>query len=147
MAEIQGWECTIKADGTPKMYPAVLGTYVTRADYLAAVEKLEAEIKGYELQDGMLRKAYEDSGEAERFTWSGWLLKLVRDNAALEAEVQALREKLTQRSAPVSDEEWLLLCSGDHVDMDWICRHDLNELLAARAAEAIAQPNTLPGVP
>ena len=106
MAEIQGWECTIKADGTPKMYPAVLGTYVTRADYLAAVEKLEAEIKGYELQDGMLRKAYEDSGDAERFTWSGWLLKLVRDNAALEAEVQALREKLTQRSAPVSDEEW-----------------------------------------
>ena len=105
MAEIQGWECTIKADGTPKMYPAVLGTYVTRADYLAAVEKLEAEIKGYELQDGMLRKAYEDSGDAERFTWSGWLLKLVRDNAALEAEVQALREKLTQRSAPVSNEE------------------------------------------
>jgi hypothetical protein len=28
------------------------------------------------------------------------------DVTALEAEVQALREKLTQRSAPVSDEEW-----------------------------------------
>ena len=64
----------------------------------ARIAALEAEIKGYELQDGMLRKAYEDSGDAERFTWSGWLLKLVRDNAALEA----IDQRCTAADGPVT---------------------------------------------
>jgi len=64
----------------------------------ARIAALEAEIKAYELQDGMLRKAYEDSGDAERFTWSGWLLKLVRDNAALEA----IDQRCTAADGPVT---------------------------------------------
>ena len=104
----------------------------------ARIAALEAEVKAYELQDGMLRKAYEDSGDAGRFTWSGWLLNLVRDNAVLEAEVQALREKLTQRSAPVSDEEFIKHCSliwiqGEDTQGLLFERDDVDALLAARS--------------
>jgi hypothetical protein len=113
----------------------------------ARIAALEAEVKAYELQDGMLRKAYEDSGDAGRFTWSGWLLNLVRDNAALEAEVQALREKLTQRSAPVSDEDFPHLSYLIYPMPDGYTGpvlsvvDDVNALIAARAAQPKEEPN------
>jgi hypothetical protein len=67
--------------------------------------------------------------------------------AALEAEVQALREKLTQRSAPVSDEDFPHLSYLIYPMPDGYTGpvlsvvDDVNALIAARAAQPKEEPN------
>ena len=50
--------------------------------------------------------------------------------AALEAENAALK-------APVSDEEWLALCSGDVVTFADVLRRDVEALIANRVKETL----------
>jgi hypothetical protein len=67
--------------------------------------------------------------------------------AVLEAEVQALREKLTQRSAPVSDEDFPHLSYLIYPMPDGYTGpvlsvvDDVNALIAARAAQPKEEPN------
>lgn len=56
------------------------------------IEQLRKELDEYRLEDGILRKAYEDSGLAGKFTWSGWLLHIVRENERLSKEVRELKQ-------------------------------------------------------
>jgi len=61
---------------------------------IGRVNDVEETNKSYALQDNILRKYYEESGDAKRFTWSGWLLKIVRENAALKARVARMEDAL-----------------------------------------------------
>ncbi len=96
----------------------------------AELREAKKECDEYRLDDSILRKAYEESGMGQRFTWHGWLLQLVRENATLRATVARL-------SAPVSDEEWL---NGWRVQarapqLQGMRRATLDALIAARAKE------------
>ena len=47
-----------------------------------------------------------------------------------------LEDKISRLSQPVTDEEWLLLCAGDHVEVaDWMQRSDIDRFLSSRAGE------------
>ena len=54
-----------------------------------------------------------------------------------EAENAQLRLQIAALKAPVSDEEWLALCSGDVVTFADVLRRDVDELIAARAKETL----------
>jgi hypothetical protein len=54
------------------------------------------------------------------------------DYVALEAQVARLREAL----GLTTDEEWIALCSGDHVEETDVQRRDVDALLSARAQKA-----------
>lgn len=56
--------------------------------------------------------------------------------ADIEQKVEQLEEQVRKLSAPVSDEEWLGLCAGDHVQFaDWFQRSDLDKFVTSRTQE------------
>jgi hypothetical protein len=55
--------------------------------------------------------------------------------ATLEQDNRQLREQAERLTKPVSDEEWIDLCSGDHVDMADVQRHEIDALIAARTKQ------------
>lgn len=73
---------TINSDGTK--VPSRI------AALAAELREAKKECDEYRLDDSILRKAYEESGMGQRFTWHGWLLQLVRENATLRATVARL---------------------------------------------------------
>lgn len=63
---------------------------------------------------------------------AGWLEDARQFHAAIEALAALTRER-DALAAPLSDAEWLDLCSGDHVDVaEDIQRRDIDLLLANR---------------
>ena len=110
------------------------------------VRELEAQLEEYRLQDSMLRHAYENSGRASELTWSGWMLQLVRDNAALqwtpitESNLPKVGDEVWRVRTGVSGEPWKqveVVVSDDDLDYaEWIAakythRRSLNLPIAA----------------
>jgi hypothetical protein len=50
--------------------------------------------------------------------------------------IKRLEAALAEMSKPVTDDEWLGLCAGDHVQIADVQRHEMDAFLSARAAKA-----------
>lgn len=61
--------------------------------------------------------------------------RLVADVKRHTEEEERLRERIFRLSKPVTDDEWLSLCAGDHVNMTDIQRSDIDRFVAFRATE------------
>jgi hypothetical protein len=87
-----------------KMYIAMRNRCATVELENKALEQerdaLRREIAEYALTDGLLRSAYELSGESGRFTWSGWLLNVVRENDRIKATVGRLKAPVDEVCGP-----------------------------------------------
>jgi hypothetical protein len=59
---------------------------------------------------------------------------LEQENAALKLENEQLKVQIERVSAPVSDEEWLGMCAGDHVVFADFQRSDIENFIAFRLA-------------